>query len=124
MSTSASERAIAQALRESEQRFRALVEGIALVVWETDASGRLLENSTSWQALIGPIGDGAQTCWIDAVHLTTAMWSLNSGTTASTTDSYSIASFVSSAKPSAGAGPKLMPRLSWMPKVKSPSGSA
>ncbi len=68
MSTSASERAIAQALRESEQRFRALVEGIALVVWETDASGRLLENSTSWQALIGPIGDGAQTCWIDAVH--------------------------------------------------------
>lgn len=69
MNTSASDRAIAEALRESEQRFRALVEGIALVVWETDANGCLLKDSTSWQELTGAdCTNGLTACWIDAVH--------------------------------------------------------
>lgn len=69
MNTSASERAIAEVLRESERRFRALVEGIALVVWETDAQGCLVEDATSWQALTGIDCQGTTaTCWIDAVH--------------------------------------------------------
>lgn len=69
MKPSASEHAIAEALRESELRFRALVEGIALVVWETDPQGRLLNNSTNWQELTGAPHQGtASACWLDAVH--------------------------------------------------------
>ena len=69
MKPSATEHAIAEALRESEQRFRALVEGIALVVWETDAQGRLLEDSTNWHELTGANEQTSPlACWIDAVH--------------------------------------------------------
>lgn len=60
---------IADALRESEQRFRALVEGIALVVWETDPTGNVVVDSPNWQALTGHAHDGqGSTHWIDAVH--------------------------------------------------------
>jgi len=56
-------------LAESEERFRAMVEGFAQAVWETDAHGRVLAGSPSWTAYTGQreaqsLGVG----WIDAVH--------------------------------------------------------
>jgi PAS domain S-box-containing protein len=56
-------------LAESEERFRALVEGLAEAVWETDAHGRLVNGSASWSAWTGQqeaasLGFG----WIEAVH--------------------------------------------------------
>ncbi|SDE28936.1 PAS domain S-box protein [Paraburkholderia lycopersici] len=54
---------------DSEERFRALVEGFALAVWEADALGRGETVSPSWSAYTGQpadewLGDG----WADAVH--------------------------------------------------------
>jgi PAS domain S-box-containing protein len=57
------------ALRESEQRFRGLVEGMAQAVWEADAEGRAVSDSPSWRAYTGQtldawLGHG----WLDAIH--------------------------------------------------------
>jgi two-component system, chemotaxis family, CheB/CheR fusion protein len=57
------------ALRESEQRFRNLVETWALTVWETGPDGRVVDDSPSWRAQTGQtleewLGDG----WLRAVH--------------------------------------------------------
>ncbi|WP_322102569.1 PAS domain S-box protein [Paraburkholderia sp. J41] len=54
---------------ESEERFRALVEGFAQAVWETDAQGLAERPSASWSAYTGQpadewFGDG----WFHAVH--------------------------------------------------------
>ncbi len=46
---------IVEALLESEQRFRVLVETIALVTWETDPSGTLIVRSPNWTNLTGQI---------------------------------------------------------------------
>ena len=59
----------ARALRQSEERFRVLVEATAQAVWETDASGAAAADSPSWRAYTGQTlkqlrGDG----WLDAVH--------------------------------------------------------
>ena len=56
-------------LAESEERFRAMVEGFAEAVWETDAQGQVLVGSPGWTAYTGQreaqsLGAG----WIDAVH--------------------------------------------------------
>jgi PAS domain S-box-containing protein len=56
-------------LRESEGRFRALVEGSAQAVWETDAQGMVVTDSPSWRAYTGQsveewMGEG----WVNAVH--------------------------------------------------------
>lgn len=56
-------------LRESELRFRALVEGSVQAIWETDAQGMVTEDSPSWRAYTGQrieewIGRG----WVNAVH--------------------------------------------------------
>jgi len=56
-------------LAESEERFRAMVEGFAQSVWETDAHGRVLTGSPSWTSYTGQaesasLGVG----WIEAVH--------------------------------------------------------
>ena len=56
-------------LAESEERFRAMVEGFAQTVWETDAHGRVINGSPSWTAYTGQteaasLGVG----WIEAVH--------------------------------------------------------
>ncbi|NIA52598.1 PAS domain S-box protein [Massilia sp. TW-1] len=56
-------------LAESEERFRAMVEGFAQTVWETDAHGRVIIGSPSWTAYTGQteaasLGVG----WIEAVH--------------------------------------------------------
>lgn len=57
------------ALRESEERFRALVEPWAQAVWETDAQGSATGDSPSWRAFTGQSveewqGEG----WMNAVH--------------------------------------------------------
>ena len=58
-----------QALRESEERFRALVNASAQVVWTTDAEGVVVEDSHTWRAFTGQtldqwLGDG----WLAAYH--------------------------------------------------------
>ncbi|MBL1258317.1 PAS domain S-box protein [Methylocystis sp. Sn-Cys] len=57
------------ALRESEERFRALTESYAQAVWEADAHGAIVSDSPSWRAYTGQtlenfLGYG----WLDAVH--------------------------------------------------------
>lgn len=56
-------------LRESEQRFRVLVEAISQAVWETDQHGMVVEESPTWldytgQAAGDAVGDG----WLNAIH--------------------------------------------------------
>ncbi|EIC28252.1 MULTISPECIES: PAS domain S-box protein [Methylomicrobium] len=58
-----------EALRESEERFRKLVESYAQAVWEAGADGVVAVDSPSWRAYTGQtfeewIGYG----WLDAVH--------------------------------------------------------
>ncbi|MGF1551554.1 MAG: chemotaxis protein CheB [Paracoccaceae bacterium] len=58
-----------QRVRESEARFRALVETSAAMVWTTDPEGRVSEDSPSWRAFTGQtseqwLGEG----WTAAVH--------------------------------------------------------
>ncbi|HYG88036.1 MAG TPA: PAS domain S-box protein [Azospirillum sp.] len=58
-----------KAIRESEARFRALVEASAEVVWTCDGEGATYEDSPSWRAFTGQsyeewLGWG----WHDAVH--------------------------------------------------------
>ncbi|MES2353013.1 MAG: PAS domain-containing protein [Pseudomonadota bacterium] len=56
-------------VRESEYRFRALVEGMAQAVWETDAEGTIITDSPSWRAYTGQTFD--EWCgngWLNAVH--------------------------------------------------------
>lgn len=58
-----------QALRDSEERFRALIEASAQIVWTTDAAGHAVEDSASWRAFTGH--DAAQwrkSGWLSAVH--------------------------------------------------------
>ena len=63
------EAAIAGALRESEERFRVLVEGIALTIWETDPSGSSIVDSPSWRAFTGQaIGGVPALQWMNAIH--------------------------------------------------------
>ncbi len=62
-------RAIDDALRESEERFRVLVEAMAQAVWEADAAGNVTSYSPQWRALTGQqleqwLGSG----WLEAVH--------------------------------------------------------
>lgn len=58
-----------EALRESEERFRALVEPWAQAVWETDANGRAVADSPSWRAYTGQtLEEGRGNGWVDAVH--------------------------------------------------------
>jgi PAS domain S-box-containing protein len=58
-----------EALRQSEARFRALVEPFAQVVWEADAAGMAVIDPHSWEAYTGQspeeqAGDG----WTDVIH--------------------------------------------------------
>jgi PAS domain S-box-containing protein len=56
-------------LAESEERFRAMVEGFAQTVWETDAHGRVVTGSPSWTAYTGqPEAASLGTGWLEAVH--------------------------------------------------------
>jgi PAS domain S-box-containing protein len=57
------------ALTRSEQRYRALVEASAEIVWSTNATGDKRDDSPSWRAFTGR---SSQACsgsgWIEAVH--------------------------------------------------------
>src|SRR5713226_7647315 len=58
-----------QALREGWQRFQALVEASAQIVWTTDPNGAVVEDSPSWRAFTGQTyeqwkGFG----WLDVFH--------------------------------------------------------
>lgn len=60
---------MAAALRDSEERFRCLVESWAQAVWETDADGTLLADSPGWRSLTGQsFEDTKNLGWLDAVH--------------------------------------------------------
>ncbi len=57
------------ALRESEERFRVLVEAMAQAVWEADPAGNLQSYSASWRALTGQLSaQWRNEGWLDAVH--------------------------------------------------------
>jgi two-component system, chemotaxis family, CheB/CheR fusion protein len=56
-------------LRDSEERFRALVEASAQAVWTTDATGAPQEDSLSWRTFTGQSRDAwLSSGWIGAVH--------------------------------------------------------
>jgi PAS domain S-box-containing protein len=57
------------ALRESEERFRVLVEASAQAVWETGPHGEIVADSPSWRAYTGQtVEEWLCDRWIDAVH--------------------------------------------------------
>ncbi|GJD79429.1 response regulator [Methylobacterium gregans] len=62
-------RATEQRLRHSEERFRALVDASAAVVWNTNASGELMPPQPRWSAYTGQSESAYQGWgWVDAVH--------------------------------------------------------
>lgn len=55
-------------LRESEERYRALVEASTLMVWSTDATG-MVEDIPVWRELTGQTPDEVRgNGWTDAIH--------------------------------------------------------
>lgn len=74
-SSSAPSSALAQpteaeiALRQSEERFRALVDASAQIVWTVDSRGRVTEDSPSWREYTGRSYEQSRNWgWIHAVH--------------------------------------------------------
>lgn len=58
-----------EALRESERRFRGLVEAYAQAVWESDADGAVVGDSLSWRAYSGQTEAACRkTGWLAALH--------------------------------------------------------
>ena len=57
-------------LRDSEERFRALVEATASMVWTADAEGKVVEDSPSWRAFTGQSREEwlADMGWLAPVH--------------------------------------------------------
>jgi PAS domain S-box-containing protein len=56
-------------IRQSEERFRALVTATAQLVWTTDPDGRVAEDSPSWRALTGQSFEQWQGAgWLEAIH--------------------------------------------------------
>jgi len=61
--------ATADALRRSEERYRALVQGGAQIVWVASPEGQMLEDSAEWRWITGQtveefLGNG----WLDSIH--------------------------------------------------------
>ena len=57
------------AARSVEARYRALVEASASVIWTTDTTGAVVENSPSWQDFTGQTVDEARGWgWIHGIH--------------------------------------------------------
>jgi PAS domain S-box-containing protein len=58
-----------QQMRQSEERFRALVDASSQIVWTTDAQGSAVEDSPSWRAFTGQSYDEWHGWgWLEAVH--------------------------------------------------------
>ena len=56
-------------VRESEERFRALIDASAQIVWTMDSHGRVVEDSLSWREFTGQsFEQGRGWGWMDAVH--------------------------------------------------------
>jgi len=56
-------------LKESEERYRTLIETSASIVWTTTAAGELTPPQASWTAFTGqPQGEYAGTGWLEVVH--------------------------------------------------------
>jgi two-component system, chemotaxis family, CheB/CheR fusion protein len=56
-------------LRQSEERFRALVDATAEMVWTTDPEGRVVEDSPSWRDFTGQtVNEWLGSGWVDALH--------------------------------------------------------
>ena len=58
-----------EALRRSEERYRALVQGGAQIVWVASPAGEMLEDSAEWRWITGQtveefLGNG----WLDSIH--------------------------------------------------------
>ncbi|MGH3278906.1 MAG: SpoIIE family protein phosphatase [Trebonia sp.] len=58
-----------EALRRSEERYRALVQGGAQIVWVASPDGKMLEDSPEWRWITGQtveefLGNG----WLDSIH--------------------------------------------------------
>jgi PAS domain S-box-containing protein len=58
-----------EALRRSEERYRALVQGGAQIVWVASPDGQMLEDSAEWRWITGQtveefLGNG----WLDSIH--------------------------------------------------------
>ncbi len=58
-----------EALRRSEERYRALVQGGAQIIWVASPSGEMLEDSAEWRWITGQtveefLGNG----WLDSIH--------------------------------------------------------
>ncbi len=59
----------AQALRESERRYRALVEAMAKITWNTTADGAFQGEQPSWGAFTGQsYAEYAGCGWMEAIH--------------------------------------------------------
>ncbi|MGK7391155.1 MAG: chemotaxis protein CheB [Candidatus Cyclobacteriaceae bacterium M2_1C_046] len=57
------------ALRKSEEQFRALIEASAQMVWKTDAKGKVVEDSASWREYTGQsFEEWKGFGWINAIH--------------------------------------------------------
>jgi PAS domain S-box-containing protein len=56
-------------LRSSEERYRALVEATAQVVWITNAHGEVVEDISTWSEFTGQTRDETKGWgWLDAIH--------------------------------------------------------
>ena len=58
-----------EALRRSEERYRALVQGGAQIIWVASPDGEMLEDSAEWRWITGQtveefLGNG----WLDSIH--------------------------------------------------------
>ncbi len=56
------------ALRESEQKFRDLIEASALAVWETNPEGVVVTDSPSWRSFTGQSIEEWKSNWANAIH--------------------------------------------------------
>ena len=58
-----------EALRRSEERYRALVQGGAQVIWVAAPDGEMLEDSAEWRWITGQtVEDFLGSGWLDSIH--------------------------------------------------------
>ncbi len=56
-------------LRQSEERYRSLVQASAQIVWTTDPKGEVIDDVPSWRAFTGQSWDEVRGWgWVDALH--------------------------------------------------------